>query len=488
VLGQEVFIAAVSTLLVSVAAAVARFGWNRRHVPTAWKRSVRRESYLGAVLQASEAEDVASLDVLAPRLTPAAEIRHLIGAIQQAWGRINAAPGGLVRVVTLDSEDCLKAGAELRARGIEVRVARLKLGAESLSYHIFYGPGRTCPTALVNHHRDGKDRPSRIEGTVPTQLHRAHFEEIWESASPFESVIAQRIIENAGHSQGRPAGRLPARTAVLSALEDVRDRLGLDAACIDRVVPHLAFRHGSQVIFVVGLPGSGKSFTRRRLAAWLKSMSISTGQVSDYPYAYRDFLHHLIRLEPNRGDGFEAHPGGAFRIRQESDMTPALHALAQSVLDRVNENEVTLVEFARADLVSALQEFEAIRTTSQVIYVSAPSALRAERIANRAEQPETLIDGASILLNLTDNHLLPSGVERDIYGVDDVDRLVASRDWRDRVTKIDNIGDDDGARIDAGLRAFIEKVTNDYRPQQPQAPDRIPPARSRAQSPTSAAS
>jgi dephospho-CoA kinase len=478
VLGQEVFLGTVSGLLVLLIAGVARFGWNRRRVPTAWKRSVRRDSYLGAVLQASEDENVASLDVLAPRLTPAAESRKLIGPIQQAWGRINSAPDGLVRVVTLDSEDCIKAGAELRARGIEVRVARLKLGTESLSYHIFYGPERTCPTALVNHHRGGKDRPSRIEGTVPTQLHQAHFEEIWKSASPLESVVAQRIIENASHSPSRPPGRLPARTDVLAALKDVSHRLRLDAQCVDRMVPHLAFRHGSPVIFVVGLPGSGKSFTRRRLAALLESMSISTGQVSDYPYAYHDFLRRLIRLEPSRGEGFEAYGRGAFRVRQESDMTPALHALAQTVLDRVNENEVTLVEFARADLVGALQNFEAVRTRSQVIYVSAPRALRAERIANRAEQPETLINGASILLNLTDNHLLPSAVERDIYGIDDVDWLEASREWRDRITKIDNLGDDDGARIDAGLRAFLEKVTNDYRRSQAPAFDRITAARS----------
>ncbi|HSV65113.1 MAG TPA: hypothetical protein VLJ59_04270 [Mycobacteriales bacterium] len=120
-------------------------------------RSVRRESYLDAVLTESTRRDVTGLDVLAPRLASAGDGKRTIRAIQDAWTQINKS--GRVRVVTLYSDECLKAGAELLIGGIEVRVTRPELGKESLSYHLFKGTVFTgaAPTALVNHHQGGKD-------------------------------------------------------------------------------------------------------------------------------------------------------------------------------------------------------------------------------------------------------------------------------------------------------------------------------------------
>jgi hypothetical protein len=197
-------------------------------------------------------------------------------------------------------------------------------------------------------------------------------------------------------------------------------------------------------------------------------MSIRTGELTDYVYAYRDLIHKLIKLEPPRGNGFEAQSGGAFSVQQETDMMPALQALVRTVLDRVNDNEVTLVEFARAGLAAALQEFEDIRLRSHVIHVSASAERRANRIARRAEPPETAIEGNSIKVFLSDNHLLPSSVERDIYGIDDIDRLRVSAPWRDRIHRIENDADDNGAHIDAWLREFVDKLVSNYQP-------RIPP-------------
>jgi hypothetical protein len=190
-------------LLVAAIRALLRVGWSRRQVPTALVRSVRRKNYLSAVLAESKRGDVIGLDVLAPRLTPAGESKHLIGAIQDAWPRINGRDG--VRVVTLDSEDCVKAGAELLVRGIEVRVARRELGAESLSYHLFKASEGAVPTTLVNHHQGDKDRPVRLNGVVPMQVFRDHFGPIWDSASSLESVLARRIIEKAAGSPDRAA-------------------------------------------------------------------------------------------------------------------------------------------------------------------------------------------------------------------------------------------------------------------------------------------
>jgi len=447
-------IAILSGLPLPMIAATVRFGWTRRRVPTALARSVRRRSYLSAVLAESRQRSVAGLDVLAPHLTPAAESRRVIHSIQYAWQRIDEA--GAVRVVTLDSEECVKAGAELLVRGFEVRVTRREFGKERLSYHLFRAQDRTVLTTLVNHHYGGKDRPARLNGDVTTQVYQDHFAGIWESASPLESVLAQRIVERAGDSPDRPA--------VIAALDTVARSLELDSDSVERILPHLAFPHSNPVIFVVGLPGSGKSLVRRMLAELLGKMSIKTIELTDYVFAYRDFLHGLLHLDPRRGEGFEPHDGGAFSVRHETSMMPALQALAREVRNRDTDSAVTLVEFARADLVVALQEFDDIRAHSRVIYVSAPEQLRAQRIARRAEQPETAIEGNSIRVALSDNHPLPSSVERDIYGLDDIDRLASSRRWGDRVFRIENAADDNGSRIDERLRAFAEELIDHYRP------------------------
>jgi len=449
----DLMLGILSGLLVPVIAAAVQFGWTRRRVPTALVRSVRRQSYLSAVLAESMQRSVAGLDVLAPRMTPAVESRRMIGSIQSAWQRIDEV--GAVRVVTLDSEDCVKAGAELLVRGIEVRVTRREFGKESLSYHLFRAPDQTVATALLNHHEGGKDRPVRLNGGVTTQVFQDHFTGIWESASPLESVLAQRIVEKAGDS--------PNRSEVVDALDTVAKGIGLDRDCVERILPHMAFRHGSSVIFVVGLPGSGKSLVRRMLAELLGKMSIKTIELTDYVFAYRDFLHGLLQLDPRRGEGFEPHDGGAFSVRHETSMIPALQALAREVQNRGIDSEVTLVEFARADLVAALQEFDDIRARSRVIYVSAPEQLRVERITRRAEQPETAIEDSSIKVALSDNHFLPSSVERTIYGLDDIERLASSRRWGDRVFRIENAADDNGIQIDERLRAFVEELIDHYR-------------------------
>jgi hypothetical protein len=452
---QNLLLGVGSGLLPIMVVGLARAGWNRRRVPTALARSMRRRHYLSAVLAESERPGLSNLDVLAPRLTPAAGGPGPIGAIQAAWKRIDLA--GRVRVVTLDSDDCLQAGAELLVGEIEVRVTpRDRLGKEDLSYHVLRNSTGSDRTVLVNRHEGGKDRPVRLTGAMDTEIYQEHFERIWASAIPLESFLVRRIIDGAG--EGAPVA------AVVSKLNEDVDRLHLDQRCIEMILPHLAFRHGSPVIFVMGLPGSGKSFVRRQLAALLAEKSIKTAQLTDYDFAYRDFVHHLIKLDPPRGEGYEAYGDGAFSIKDEANMAPALQALAGAVRDSVAENEATLVEFARSNLVTALQEFDGIRTDPWLIYVSAPEALRADRLSRRATPPRVHIDGNSVVIDLSDDHLLPSTVERTLYGLDDIDRLGSLPRWRDRIWKIENNVDDHGGRIEQRLAAFIETHVDGYRP------------------------
>jgi dephospho-CoA kinase len=356
----------------------------------------------------------------------------------------------------MDSEECLKGGAEL-ADGIDVRIARMDLGSEGLSFHLFGVPSRAKYTAIVNHHQQDSaiDRPIRIDDSALAQVLRSRFELVWNSAKPLESVLAERAIETAG-----PA----AETAdVVRRMTEVRAALGLRSKIYDRVLAHVAFRHGSSVVFIVGLPGAGKSFVRRRLASRLQAMGIEVGQLSDYTYAYRDFLHGRLLLQPARGTGFEPFDGGAFTVEKEAALVPALHSLAQSVRESMKERQVTVVEFARTDLVAAFQEFEELRHRCRIIYVEAPTSLRADRLSRRAEPPEITIDGQTLLLTVSDNHALPSTVNDELYRTDNVGRLAASRRWQDRMFHIDNGVDDEGARVNASLQSFVEAVLGSYR-------------------------
>lgn len=119
----------------------------------------------------------------------------MLRGIQKSWKQIRAR--GKVRVVTLETRDCLEGGLELLEDGIEVRVARRDLDSDSLSYHLF-GTPRSTVTAIVNHHQDSADRPVRLNGIGPTEVFRKHFETIWDAAAPLEAVVAEKISEKAG--------------------------------------------------------------------------------------------------------------------------------------------------------------------------------------------------------------------------------------------------------------------------------------------------
>ena len=442
---------ASGVILAGILAAL-RISWNRRHVPTALARRVGRKTYLGAVLAESKRDHFQALDVLAPRLTPAAGNR-MIAEIQTAWKKINQRDR--VRVLTLDSRDCLEGGLELLRDGIQVRISRRDLESEDLSYHVFGTPG-TAEAAIVNHHHGDDDRPMRLRGKDPIKVLRKHFDAVWKTASPLEAVIAEKITEIA-HGSREPAG-------IMQALTNTELNL---APCMEKVRPHLAFRNSSAVVFVIGLPGSGKSRVRRILAERLDEMGIQTRELTDYLYAFRDFLHSQIKLEPHRGAGFEAYPGGAFAVREEAALKPALQALNGAVRDSLKEAEVTVAEFARSDLTAAFDQFDDIRSRCRIIYVQAPAQLRSARLNKRIEPPELIVDGRSVTVTPSDNHRLPSTAERSLYTTDDIKQLERSPHWRGRILRIDNDLDDGGAKINVKIDEFMASVIDLYAPAAP---------------------
>ena len=444
----------VSGVLVAAILAGARLAWHRTRVPSGLSRRVRRRSYLGAVRAESGRPEVRRLDVFAPHLLPA-KGSQVIAGIQSGWEQINARER--VRVLTLDLEECLQAGAELLDRRIEVRVlpnAR-DLGCDGLTFHLFETSFPDDAIAIVNHHQANADRPVRFKGVAPTEVFRGRFRTEWEKARPLEAVIAERIRPRPASCQGwKP---------ILRSIEQAEATgLHLGTHSREQVLPHLVFRDSCAVVFIVGLPGSGKSYIRSRLAQQLGAMRIEYGSLSDYPYAYQDFLRTALKLSPGSGNAFRAYEGGAFAVQTEKSLIPALQALHGEVRDISQAREVTLVEFARADLAAALQVFDDIKARSRIIYVSAPASVRQARLAHRAVPPEVRVDGQTIMLNLSDNHLLPACVEQTLYATDGLDRIKGSAPWRDRIFEIDNEFDS-STHVDAKLAEFMELVISPYR-------------------------
>lgn len=247
-----------------VAAAVAaRRAVRRRAVPRALSRWVPRRSYLDTVLRLSRSEDVERLDAFVPNLRPAGHDEALRD-LQVEWQRINGERG--VRLVTGQHHACLKAGAELLGRGVEVRVAP-GLGGDDLSYHVFTGKGH----CTVLNHRDGdRDRPNRLDGTPTARVFQAHFEDLWTRASPLEAVLADHLRRSLRreHDLAEAAVRL----------RELRAKYGLNPVVAKVVARHFA--------------------ARRSAAATTTTTATTTAAVAEPPGAGALLRHLVSKLFP----------------------------------------------------------------------------------------------------------------------------------------------------------------------------------------------
>ncbi|MEU4804886.1 hypothetical protein [Actinosynnema sp. NPDC023587] len=440
----------VSGVAVAGIVAVLRAATNRRKVPNALSHKVSRRHYLAAVLAMSQHVDVHRLDAFVPHLQPAGG-NPVLRDIQAAWQRVNAEHG--VRLVTRESRECLTAAAELLSRGIDIRVANA-LNTDELSYHVF--------TGVVHHtvlnHRDGtRDRPNRLDGMSPAKVFQTHFEQVWDQSLPLESVLADEVL--------RGVRRRGDRAELAEQLRYLRSKYALDAVAVNAVVRHLAFRDAAPVVFVTGLPGAGKSLVRKRLTAKLTELRFQVDELSDYVYAFHDFVHNVLLLDDERGHGFTADAGGAFRVASEENLRPALDALAQRVWRNISTSSITLVEFARSDVVKALNVFgESVLSSCHLIHVQASTEVRTNRLGARAQPPRVHITEPDITITVSDDHRLPSVVANSLYLADDFGRLRAHDSVAGRVHAIDNELDDPTcAKVDGELDGFIEDIVRPYR-------------------------
>ncbi len=262
----DLLISVVAGVSVVAIVAAARAVWVRRRVPRALSQAVVRRRYVEEILAQSTKKTVTSLDVLSPRFAPRFEDSQ-ITSLQDAWAAIQTR--GRVRVIIGHADAAITGGAELVGKDIEVRISP-SFASENLSYHMF--GGENIASTIVNQQDDDKVQPALLDGVGPFDVFRHHFAAAWEASAPLESVIAEQAISRAGRDAGV--------TAVIQALRDRARLYRLDDTVRAAVAKHAAFRHSSSIIFIVGLPGSGKSFTRRQLAKQLRSLRIQTQELT----------------------------------------------------------------------------------------------------------------------------------------------------------------------------------------------------------------
>ncbi|RSN40817.1 hypothetical protein DMC64_34215 [Amycolatopsis sp. WAC 04197] len=440
---SQLLVPVTSGVSVALIVATVRFLWRRTRLPTGLSQRMTRRNYLAEMLVISKNDNVDRLDALVPNLLPAQGSPVLV-EIQESWAQINGRRG--VRVITRTEPASLTAGAELLAAGIEVRVSRA-LTADHLSYHLFSGSEHHT---VLNRRNGGKDRPERLDEISAAKVFRSHFDETWSESEPLESFLAGELL--AGPDSG-----------LADRIREQRAAYQLPAKAEDAILRHLAFRHRAPVVFVTGLPGAGKSLVRRALAEELRRWRMQVDELNDYVYAFEEFLHALMLLGDGRGAGFSAQQGGAFQVEREDDLRPALHTLGHRVWENRRSNPITIVEFARADTIGALQVFgDKVLAASQIIHVRASDTKRSARLARRGEPPKISVTGQSISLEVSDEHRLPSNAADTLYSRDDFALLKAQKNIANRLFLVENDAEEK-AHVDEQVTAFVEAVVRPYR-------------------------
>lgn len=440
---SQLLVPVTSGVSVALIVATVRFLWRRTRLPTGLSQRMTRRNYLAEMLVISKNDNVDRLDALVPNLLPAQGSPVLV-EIQESWTQINGRRG--VRVITRTEPASLTAGAELLAAGIEVRVSRA-LTADHLSYHLFSGSEHHT---VLNRRNGGKDRPERLDEISAAKVFRSHFDETWSESEPIESFLAGQLL--AGPDSG-----------LADRIREQRAAYQLPAKAEDAILRHLAFRHRAPVVFVTGLPGAGKSLVRRALAEELRRWRMQVDELNDYVYAFEEFLHALMLLGDGRGAGFSAQQGGAFQVEREDDLRPALHTLGHRVWENRRSNPITIVEFARADTIGALQVFgDEVLAASQIIHVRASDTKRSARLARRGEPPKISVAGQSISLEVSDEHRLPSNAADTLYSRDDFALLKAQKNIANRLFLVENDAEEK-AHVDEQVTAFVEAVVRPYR-------------------------
>jgi hypothetical protein len=176
-------------------------------------------------------------------------------------------------------------------------------------------------------------------------------------------------------------------------------------------------------IFVLGLPGSGKSTVCRRIALYITDYpGWSALRINDY-----HILHEMFQ-EDTEGKYFRSIPEfGGFDVVNPIAFDRALQKLEREVkhhISNAKSDKIILIEFARNDYQKAFQQFsKQFLQDAYFLYLSVDLETCKRRIHERISNPISEDDFFvseyifSAYYNKDNGQYLPQILERD-YGVD----------------------------------------------------------------------
>ncbi len=145
-----------------------------------------------------------------------------------------------------------------------------------------------------------------------------------------------------------------------------------------------------QIIFVLGLPGSGKSAAARYIEMLARDYSRTPYLLQDYRILYEMSLadREGIRFSSTLHDGYDG-----FDVHDLSAFDDALKELVRQLQENertFETNEVNIIEFARDDYCKALELFTpALLTDAFFLFIDAEVETCKRRIKARVENPQT---------------------------------------------------------------------------------------------------
>jgi hypothetical protein len=145
------------------------------------------------------------------------------------------------------------------------------------------------------------------------------------------------------------------------------------------------------IVFILGLPGSGKSSAARYIQMYVPKhfSGWSTERKSDYTILKgMCYVEKDVRLHPTENDGFD--------VLNYSAFNSALKRLNSEVLEKYegsrSGNKWTTIEFSRNDYTFALEEFfleflVKFRRSTYILFIEIDISVCLERIQKRISKP-----------------------------------------------------------------------------------------------------
>jgi adenylate kinase family enzyme len=190
-------------------------------------------------------------------------------------------------------------------------------------------------------------------------------------------------------------------------------------------------------LFILGLPGSGKSTIARHIAKYARDRQWTTTHISDYAILYEMFQ------EDTQGQFKPADAKyGGFDVLDHAVFDTALRKLEQKVKAHISTailEEIILIEFSRNDYEKAFQQFsKEFLQDAYFLYLKVDLEICKRRIRERVAEPNT-----------PDNHFVSEYIFSSYYSGDNGNHLpqILERNYginKPRVRIINNSGSQGG--------------------------------------------